>query len=49
MTAPWISSNPREDKIMSVPNLVGHGFMTFGSAWVEPVEIKGALSLKGFG
>jgi hypothetical protein len=34
---------------MSVPNLVGHGFMTFGSAWVEPVEINRALRLEGFG
>jgi hypothetical protein len=33
---------------MSVLNFVGHGFMTFGSAWVESMEIKEARILEGF-
>jgi hypothetical protein len=32
-----------EEIIMSVPNLVGHGPMTFGSAWIGLIDIKGAL------
>jgi hypothetical protein len=25
--------------IVSVPQIVGHGFVNFGSAWVEPMDI----------
>jgi hypothetical protein len=31
---------PKKTCIMSVPNLVGHGFVTFGSAWAKLMDIK---------
>jgi hypothetical protein len=36
------ASSPKEDGIISVPHLVGHRSMTFGSAWVESKEITRA-------
>jgi hypothetical protein len=37
------ASSQREDDIMPVSNLAMHGSVTFGSACVEPINIKGAL------
>jgi hypothetical protein len=39
-------SNPKEDDIMSLPILIGYGSMTFGSTWIEPMDIKRALFWK---
>jgi hypothetical protein len=33
---------PREEDIMSMPNLVGYGSITFDSAWVELMNINRA-------
>jgi hypothetical protein len=37
-----MARNP-ENNIVSAPTLAGHGFMTFGFAWVRPIDIKMAL------
>jgi hypothetical protein len=34
--------SPREEDIMSLPHLVGHRSMAFGSAWVEAMGIRKA-------
>jgi hypothetical protein len=36
-----IVSSQKKDYITSVPNLVGHGFVTFGSTWAKLMDIKG--------
>jgi hypothetical protein len=36
------ASNPTENGIMQMPNLVGHESVIFGSAWEEPMAIKRA-------
>jgi hypothetical protein len=33
------ASRPREQDIISVPEIVGHGCVNFGSTWVEPMDI----------
>jgi hypothetical protein len=38
------ANSPRDDDIMPVPNLAMHGPVTFGSAYVQPINIKGALT-----
>lgn len=40
-------NSPREDGIVSVPNLIGHRSMTSGSVEAEPIEIKRIPVLRG--
>jgi hypothetical protein len=32
--------SPRNDDIMSMPNMVGHGSISFDSAWIRQMDIK---------
>jgi hypothetical protein len=40
-------NSPREDSIMSVPNLISHRCITSGSVEAEPLEIKRVPVLMG--
>jgi hypothetical protein len=35
-----VGNSPAEDGIMTVPHLIKQGSMTFGPAWVKPVDIE---------